>query len=263
MTVPISEYIYIDSEWISVLGTSLLYDPVDYDSPSGNDSATYLELITSWHRGRPRFESVIDKSTEPYRLLQTFLGHMPQDFDLDEAIGNQLDVVGEWVGRSRFIKIPIPNIFFAFDDPVRGFDKGIWFGIYDFQWGIERLDDETYRQLLYAKIAANNWDGRVETADEALRNIFTDPETKLYIEDKLDGSMVFGLAQKIPSVLMLMLFSAGYIPLKPAGVIVYYIVTSVNNTPVFGFDVTNENIAGFDEGSWGIHPDVIAQNPIY
>lgn len=264
MTIDLDAYVYVNNEFISVLGTSLLDYPVDFTSPIGNDSETYLELITSWHRGRPRFEQVVDKSTEPLRGLQTFLGHVPQDFDLDEAIGAQLDVVGEWVGRSRWIKIPIPNIFFAFDDPVRGLDKGIWFGIYDFQWGIERLDDDTYRQLLYAKIAANNWDGRVETADNALRTILKESEdTNLYIEDRMDGSMLFGVSQKIPSVLMLMLFSAGYVPLNPGGVITYYVVNSVNNTPNFGFDVSNDSVAGFDQSSWGVHPDYIAQNPIY
>jgi hypothetical protein len=260
----ISDYVYVNNDFISVLGTSLLDDPVDYTSPVGNDAETYLGLITSWHRGRPLFEQVIDNSTVAERGLQTFLGHLPQDFDLDEAIGAQLDVVGEWVGRSRFISIPIPNIFFAWDDPVRGCDKGIWFGIYDFEWGIERLDDETYRQLLYAKIAANNWDGRVETADDALSSILRDPDTKLFIEDRLDGSMVIGTAQKIPSVLLLMLLlSPNYVPFKPGGVIVYYVVNSVNNTPVFGFDVSNDSIAGFDESSWGVPPDYIAQNPIY
>lgn len=266
MTIgPTTSWIFVDDERVSVFGTSLLFQDIDYTQPVGNDAETYLSLITSWHRGRPRFEQVVDKSAEPLRDLQTFLGHVPQDFDLDEAIGVQLDVVGEWVGRSRFISVPIPDLYFSWDDEIRGWDKGIWKGFYDPVYGISRLDDDTYRLLLYTKIAANNWDGRVESADAALEIIFNalGGGSNLYIEDRLDNSMLFGVAQKIPSVLYLMLLSAGYIPLKPAGIKTYYVVTSVNNTPVFGFDVSNENVSGWDEGSWGVPPDYIAQNPVY
>jgi hypothetical protein len=67
----------------------------------------YLDRITPWHAGRPRFRSTVENAVAPLVGLQEFLAHLPQDFDLDDAIGVQLDAVGERVGRSRFIPVPI------------------------------------------------------------------------------------------------------------------------------------------------------------
>ncbi|HEP6287958.1 TPA: DUF2612 domain-containing protein, partial [Burkholderia vietnamiensis] len=42
------------------------------------------------------------------------------------------------------------------------------------------------------------------------------------------------------------------IPLKPEGVrVAYTIVTTVDGAPMFGFDMSNQFVAGFDSGSWG------------
>lgn len=59
-------------------------------------------------------------------------------------------------------------------------------------------------------------------------------------------------ARRCPSAVFLALLAGGYIPLKPEGVRVNYtIVTSVEGAPIFGFDVQNDLIAGFDVGAWG------------
>ena len=39
--------------------------------------------------------------------------------------------------------------------------------------------------------------------------------------------------------------------LKPSGVRLNVIKTSVSTEPLFGFDVSNNIIAGFDEAAWG------------
>lgn len=73
--------------------------------------------------------------------------------------------------------------------------------------------------------------------------------TRVFIEDHQDMSMTIGIAGKVPSAVFLALLAGGYIPLKPEGVRVNYtIVSSVDNAPLFGFDVSNQYIAGFDTG---------------
>lgn len=222
----------------------------------------YLGLITPYHRDKPKFAGTLAALLEPFAKVQGLLVGIPLAFDLDTAVGAQLDVVGEWVGRSRFILTPLSDLFFSFDDPPRGFDRGSWKGPYDSESEITRLDDETYRLLLRAKIAANQWDGTVPGAQAALADLFPESTgTYLYIEDRGDMSMVFGLAGKVPPLLTLALFSAGYIPLKPHGVKTDYLVTSVDEAPVFGFDVQNQYIGGFDTGGWGVPPDYFVNNP--
>jgi hypothetical protein len=215
----------------------------------------YQDLVTSFHSSRPKFMAIVGGVTAPPAEAQNFLRTLPSQFDLDTAIGVQLDQVGEWIGRTRYVKQPIAGVYFTLDDPLRGFDLGVWKGPNDNDAGLTRLDDETYRLLLRAKIASNNWDGTLEGAKNALSIIFPDGETRIFILDNQDMSMVFGVSGTIPSILFLALLSLGYVPLKPEGVQAVYAITSVDGAPLFGFDVDNEFIGGFDSGSWAVTPE--------
>jgi hypothetical protein len=218
------------------------------------DVDSYLSLITSFHRGKPKFAAMVKALVEPIVAQQAFMAHLPLDFDLDQAIGVQLDHVGEWVGRTRFIKVPIANAWFSFDNALRGFDRGVWYQPqYDTPAGITRLDDDTYRTLLRAKIAANNWDGTLPSAKAALEILFPDGETAILVIDNQDMTITFGVAGVIPSALFIALLSQGYLPLKPEGVRADYLITTVDG-PLFGFDVQNSLISGFDTGAWGAPP---------
>lgn len=217
------------------------------------DTDAYLGLITAFHRGKPKFAAMIRALVEPVVAQQAFIDHLPADFDLDEAIGVQLDQVGEWVGRARFVATPIAGAWFSFDTEFRGFDAGSWFQPFDTEDGVTRLDDETFRTLLRAKIAANNWDGTLPAAKKALEIIFPGGETQLVITDNQDMTITFGVAGVIPSALFIALLSDGYLPLKPEGVRADYLITTVDG-PLFGFDVENEFISGFDTGAWGAPP---------
>ncbi|NTG00119.1 DUF2612 domain-containing protein [Agrobacterium rhizogenes] len=215
----------------------------------------YLDRVTPFWRGKPKFMAELAEILEPLTDLQDMLAMLPQAFDLDQAIGVQLDAVGEWVGRSRNIPIPVPNVWFSFDDPKRGFDLGIWKGPYDTDVGISVLDDDTYRLFLRAKIAANSWDGTAGTAAAAFELIFSQSAgSKIFVLDNGDMSMTVGISGAIPSLLFLAVLEQGFLPIKPEGVRLNYEVTSVDGAPVFGFDIENEYIAGFDVGAWGVDP---------
>lgn len=215
---------------------------------------SYLDLIGAYHRSKPKFRETVRSIVEPVVAQQEFLAHLPIDFDLDVAIGVQLDQVGEWVGRTRFVRVPIANVFFTLDDPLLGFDQGVWFRPqYDTASGLTRLDDETFRTLLRAKIAANQWDGTLPGAKAALEILFPDSTTEIIVTDNQDMTMTFGVSGIIPSALFIALLSEGYLPLKPEGVQADYVITTVDG-PLFGFDVDNEFISGFDTGAWGASP---------
>ncbi|KAA9370919.1 DUF2612 domain-containing protein [Ochrobactrum quorumnocens] len=213
----------------------------------------YLDLIPNWNLEKPKFSATISALVEPLSGGQVFVSHLPKDFDLDVAIGSQLDIVGEWVGRTRYVQTPIPNVWFSFDVEGVGFDQGTWRYVYDLDAGMTRLDDDHYRILLRAKIAANQWDGTIPGAKAVLDPVFGEG-THVFIQDHMDMSMTIGVSGQIPSAVTLALLAGGYIPLKPSGVRVNYLVVSVNQTAMFGFDMDTELIAGFDVGSWGAPP---------
>lgn len=75
----------------------------------------YTDLITNYHRGNPLFVDHIDLSTRPLSDTSTALQNLVAAFDIDSAIGMQLDVLGEWIGRTRIVSQPIARVYFSFD----------------------------------------------------------------------------------------------------------------------------------------------------
>lgn len=175
---------------------------------------------------------------------------MKEVFDLDKAVGDQLDAVGVRVGIYRRVNTPLSGVYFSFDVDGLGFDQGVWKGPFDPDSGVTILDDETYRLLIRAKIGANQWDGTVENSRRILELIFNGA-SHVYVQDNQDMTMTIGVSGQPPSALFMALLTGGYIPVKPEGVRVDYYIASSEDGPIFGFDMENEYVAGFDTGSWG------------
>lgn len=211
----------------------------------------YTGLVTSEHADKPKFTAMVSTVTQCFVDQQNALASFVEAFDLDEADGVQLDILGEWIGISRKISTPISGVYFSLDTSGVGFDQGVWQGPFDPSTGIVSMDDATYLLILRAKIAANHWDGTIGSAAAILDSIFGS-STYVFIQDNQDMSMTVGLSWNLPSALFVALFGGGYIPLKPEGVLANYVVTSVNGDPCFGFDVENTYISGFDVGAWAI-----------
>lgn len=210
----------------------------------------YTGKITSEHLDRPKYMAMVQAVSQCFLDAGNASEILPAVFDLDIAIGAQLDTVGEWVGVSRNIKTPLSGIYFALDTPGLGFDEGAWRGPFDPDSGITVLDDETYRTLIRAKIGANHWDGTLEQSRAILDLVF-DNDTFVFIQDNQDMTMTVGVVGKQPTALQLALLTGGHIPIKPQSVGISYYIIPTGEGPLFGFDVDNQYVAGFDEGSWG------------
>lgn len=213
----------------------------------------YTGLVTSEHNQKPKFMAMVEALAGGHADLINALQSMPGAFDLDAAIGVQLDAVGRWVGISRNIATPLSGVYFSMDVDGLGFDVGVWQGPYDPDTGLTSLDDATYRLLIRAKIAANHWDGTLSGSARMLDIIFPPSSgTKIFIVDNGDMSIDIAISGAIPSILFLALLFGGYIPIKPEGVHINgYYVTTEYGSPLFGFDVDNDYIGGFDRGAWG------------
>ena len=212
---------------------------------------TYENLVTSEHNDRPNFMAMIAALAEPSVELQNLLEALPEDFDLDVAIGAQLDVVGEWIGRSRELAVPLVGVYFSLDTAGVGLDEGTWFGPFDPVSGLVSLPDDVYRTVLRTVIAANQWDGTIPGAYEVWDTIFSVTGSKIFIVDHQDMTMDVGIFGAPLNAVVIALLTTGVIALKPCGVrINAYFIPSVSETPMFGFDVQNDAISGFDVGSW-------------
>ena len=209
----------------------------------------YLALVTSEHNERPRYVATVTATVSPYSKLFAVFQSFIVEFDIDTAVGVQLDILGEWVGRSRRISTPLDGVYFAWDgSALVGWDSGVWKGEFDPDTGIIDLPDDAYRTLLKAKIAANSWDGTIPGAYDVWESIFVD--SFLVIQDNQDMSMTVGIAGVSLSALDQALLINGYIPLKPAGVRVSYYAITPTPGKLFGWDVSGDAYAGWDEGQW-------------
>ncbi len=55
----------------------------------------YTDLITNYHATRPRFVQHIDLSTRPLVDVSRQMQALVSAFDIDKAVGEQLDILGK------------------------------------------------------------------------------------------------------------------------------------------------------------------------
>jgi len=229
---------------------------VDPQTQLPADIAPYIDEITSEHRDKPKFVATVSILVQ----LLADTAWLEQNFylfyDIDYAVGAQLDGVGMWVGRSRFLPVPI-TAYFSWDTEGLGWDEAVWKRDFDPTSGFVILPDEIYRVLLHAVIAANHWDGSIPGAYAAWNYIWSQyPDYTFVIQDYGDGSMAYGLlGPKPPDQIMMGFFTFGEIDTKPAGIELDHFLPTMwpagpGGTPVFGFDCMDAACAGWDVGAW-------------
>jgi hypothetical protein len=211
----------------------------------------FLKLITSEHIEKPKYVQTVTVTIQPLADESRTLVNFPLLFDVDYAVGDQEDKTGQWIGKTRFV--PLGNVFFSWDTPGLGWEQGNWRGPFDSPAALTRLDDYHYRILLYATIAANNWDGSVPGAYLAWDTLFANTGLQILIQDEGYMSMLYALrGTTIPDAVTQALFTSGQMNLKPVGVqILDYVFQSLEGLPFFGFDIENDTVSGWDVGVWG------------
>lgn len=208
----------------------------------------YLDLITSEHRDKPKFLATVGINTAVQRRVQDLLSTMIPKFDIDLATGGQLDIIGQWVGISRNVSIPVAGIYFSWDgSQFVGWDFGVWKDNLQ-PATISTLFDESYRTLIRAKIAANQWDGTTEGAYAIWDAVF--PTLTILIQDNQNMSYALAIVGGVIDSLTLALLTGGYLPLKPEGVRVSTYYVPINSGPLFAWDTQSASLGGWDSGSW-------------
>lgn len=182
-------------------------------------ASAYLDLITSQHRGKPRYEATVAAVLKHTTDIYACAVYLDDYFDVDEAIGKQLDVLGEIVGAKRTLNFqPRGNL-----SPV--------------------LEDPAYRNLIKAKIAQNLWKGGIDDLYGTWLNLFGNG---IVIEDKQDMTItvvVIGMDDEITQEMIM----EGLIVPKPQSVRVNFMFSS---KPVFGYDMETDTIRGYDHADW-------------
>ena len=234
----------------------------------------YVGLITGARR-TPKFRAFVEAVCGPLCDAQAILRDIRGTFDLDTAVGVQLDAIGQWVGRTRYLEGPLAGVYFSWDESGVGWGEGVWKGPYDPSTGLTMLQDDLYRRLPKAKIAAILWRGNVPDAfagwaaafapvlgtpdpysGKAAYGSAADTGAVIIIQDNQDMSMSIGIAGiPLDSVFRAMLLG-GYIPLKPEGVRIEWYAVTEDGGPLFAWNCDGDGLAGWGEGGWPavLHP---------
>lgn len=213
--------------------------------------STYLDLVTLEHGDQPKFTANLTACCQPLVDLQTVISSIMEAYDVDTAVGTQLDILGQWVGVTRFLTEPITGVYFSLDTLSVGLDYGIWQGVHDPVTGLVALPDEYYRLLIKVKILNNRWNGSINDAYVLADTIFSIFGYNIFIEDLGNLTMRLGLVGvDAPSPLLRSLLIEGKFNIKPAGVKVASYVYQSLPGPIFMFDLTSPSFGGFDTSSW-------------
>lgn len=119
---------------------------------------------TQQFKDKPVFDAYIKIVIQEIEELQAAFKDLKQLRDLDNAVGTQLDLIGAIVGQPRLLVDFALFPLFGFDgatnaqefgsiaDPLLG---GVWKSVSDKEGQDFLLDDDDYRFILRARIAAN------------------------------------------------------------------------------------------------------------
>lgn len=178
----------------------------------------YVALITSQYKNSTKFLSWLKIVLQVVCDVRACINSMVPAFDVDLAIGNQLDTLGQIVGVGRIVNFQPSNGV----SPV--------------------LDDPTYRILLKATIAQNQWNGQIGSLYAIWNNLF--PGGIILFQDNQNMTATITLAGAFSSIIQDLIIQGLIVP-RPETVLYQYFFTTL---PVFGFDLDNAFVAGFDNG---------------
>lgn len=178
----------------------------------------YLNLLTSEYRPTPLFNAWLDDLLTPLDDITTCIATFNEAFDLDTAIGAQLDILGSILGQARRVNF----------QPSGGASA--------------ILIDSDYRTLLIAKQALNQWDGRQPSLQPIWQNLF--PGGKIIIDDQQNMTAIVVMSGVFTAIIQDCIANGLVIP-RPETVEYTY---AFSDLPLFGFDQDNSFVAGFDKG---------------
>lgn len=204
------------------------------------NTTEYLHLVPSANRDKAKFIALLTALLSPVVDGQNIALDIINKYDLDQAFGKQLDVIGEWVGQSRTISDNIEFKFFGFDDTPNALPFGeegnpsiggrFREQSEPFQ-NTTTLQDPEYLFAIKAKIARNSTDGRIDSLIDALDFLLGDGVAT--VQD-FGGMTIYYDAARELTFNEKALIRAGVLP-KPAGVRLIA-GSSFNPSNYFGFD---------------------------
>lgn len=178
----------------------------------------YQNLLSSQWRNSAKLTALLYVLLKKFDDVSQCMVQMDAALDLDNAEGPQLDQCGAVAGVGRTVSF----------QPTGGVSPV--------------LDDTSYRLLIKAKIAQNQWDGTIGSLYPIWQSLF--PGGKIVVADQQNMTAEIIMSGAFTSIVKDMI-SNGLIVPRPEGVEYTYTFATL---PIFGFDESTALVAGFDQG---------------
>ena len=215
---------------------------------------TYRDLLIKQYWQQPRARAEIEMLSGTWESVRDILERFGREFDLDQATGHRLDIIGKIVGVSRIVPLVIPKIAFGFDEyeNARGFDdkftplvdRAPFRDKFEPAYTDLQLNDNDYRFFIRAKIALNTGSGYMVSDERVsiqsvINTLF---DGRAYVLDKKDMTLTLYVSPSYDLVRLGAVLQLALLP-KPQGVR-YAIIIQAGPGETFGFS-DNPDALGF------------------
>lgn len=216
------------------------------------DEYTLLLIKQYWEK--PKAKAEIQAKASGWQRIAELFQSFETAYDLDAAVGHQLDVLGKIVGIPRLVPAVIPRIFFGFDNNPnsKGFadrfnisvESAPFSGRFQPQYTSQELDDNQYRQLIRVKVALNVSSAYIASDERiSIQDVINQAfRGRAYVVDNQDMSLTLYVTPSVPDEELRLIRRLELLP-KPQGVR-YSFVILAEPGKTFGF-ATNPNSKGF------------------
>lgn len=211
---------------------------------------TYKTYLIEQYANAPKAVGTVELMAQT--ALIDFIELTVQDsFNIDTAVGVQLDVLGKYIGFSRQVNFPVQRNFFKFynplfpDRPQVGFtnytdptvNANSSFYLYQYANGqIYFVPDDQYRILLKLKIILNHSNNSLASIANSLYATFGTNILCIDSQNMILTYFVYAAADPVIKIAL----QAKLLP-KPMGVSIGGAYVVPNPTKVFGFSLYNRS----------------------
>jgi hypothetical protein len=204
-----------------------------------------VNLLIKQYWEKPKAKAEIELQASTWETTRAFLEALDPAFDLDNAIGAQLDVLGRIVGISRSVPDIIPKIYFGFSinpsdegfaskfDPSR--IGGPFYSKFSSAFTDLQLGDSDYRFFIRVKAAKNRASGYISSDKYiGIQNVVLSAfDGRAYVVDNLDMTLTLYVSPVVSLDRLRLILALNLLP-KPQGVR-YKVIIQAEPGVTFGF----------------------------
>lgn len=154
----------------------------------------YIKLMNPQLLKRKNIKGLVSGIGQVFIDMMVFAYELGEQYNMEKAQGVFLDLLGKWTGVSRNLELRSTS---------------------------SRMDDETYRKVIKAKIAISTWDGTMGSLPGILNSVF--PDISITVTDHQNMTVTATVKSQLSDILLDILNNGLLIP-RTYGVNMKYVL---------------------------------------